>query len=129
MRDPEACAVATSRMIPERAVCSPVAVMLTRRLPPLATVPAITLAPATFGTVLDSPVIMDSSTSADPSATVPSAGTRAPGRTRTMSPTRNSESGTERMSVPFTSSAVSGSRAASALSAPRACEMARISSQ
>src|SRR2546429_6497569 len=43
---------------------------------------AITLAPATFGTVLDSPVIMDSSTSADPSATVPSAGTRAPGRTR-----------------------------------------------
>src|SRR5205809_799173 len=56
-------------------------------------------------------------------------GARVPGRTRTMSPTRNSESGTERMSVPFTSSAVSGSRAASALSAPRACEMARISSQ
>ena len=33
------------------------------------------------------------------------------------------------ISVPLTRSAVSGSSAASVLSAPRACEMARISSQ
>ena len=116
-------------MIPESAVWSPTAVMLTRRLPPLATVPATTLAPTPLDTVLDSPVIMDSSTSAEPSATMPSAGTRAPGRTRTISPTRNSESGTDSVSEPFMRSAVSGSRAASALSAPRAWEMARISNQ
>ena len=36
-------------MIPERAVWSPTAVILTRRLPPLATVPAITLEPDPFG--------------------------------------------------------------------------------
>ena len=50
MREPEAWAAATSRMIPERAVWSPTAVTRTRRLPPLATVPAMTLAPAAFGT-------------------------------------------------------------------------------
>ena len=129
MREPEAWAVATSRIIPERAVWSPTAVMRTRRLPPLTTVPAITVAPGRFDTVLDSPVIMDSSTWAAPSTTVPSAGTRAPGRTRTTSPTRNSESGTDSVVEPFTRSAVSGSRAASVFSAPRAWEMARISSQ
>src|ERR1700674_3471302 len=75
-------------MIPERTVWSPIAEILTRRLPPLTTVPAMTLEPATFGSGLDSPVIMDSSTSAAPSTTVPSAGTRAPGLTRTMSPTQ-----------------------------------------
>ena len=60
----------------------------------------MTLSPVPFGTVLDSPVIMDSSTSAAPSTTVPSAGTRAPGRTRTTSPTRNSESETDWVSAP-----------------------------
>ena len=52
--------------MPESAVCSPIAVTRTRRLPPLATVPAITVAPGPFGTGFDSPVIIDSSTSAAP---------------------------------------------------------------
>ena len=115
--------------MPDRAVCSPTAVTRTRRLPPLATVPAMTAAPGPFDTVRDSPVIIDSSTSALPSMTMPSAGTRVPGRTSTMSPTCNSEIGTVSTSAPLTRSAVSGSRAASALSAPRAWEIARISSQ
>ena len=34
--------------MPDRAVCSPTAVMRTRRLPPLATVPAMTLPPCPF---------------------------------------------------------------------------------
>src|SRR5262245_3170258 len=66
-------------MMPDRAVASPTAVTRTRRLPPATTVPATTLAPGSFGTGRDSPVIIDSSTSAAPSATTPSAGTRAPG--------------------------------------------------
>src|SRR6266567_1690318 len=51
VRDPDACAAATSRMMPDRAVCSPTAVTRTRRLPPLAIVPAMTLPPAPFATV------------------------------------------------------------------------------
>ncbi len=66
---PEAWAAATSRMMPDRAVCSPTAVMRTRRLPPAATVPAMTLPPGPFETVRDSPVIIDSSTSAELSMT------------------------------------------------------------
>ena len=129
MREPEACAAATSRIIADSAVSSPSAVMRTRRLPPLTTVPAMTVAPGPFETGRDSPVIIDSSTSAAPSTTTPSAGTRVPGRTSTMSPTRNSESGTVLISAPLTRSAVSGSSAANAFSAPRAWEIARISSQ
>ena len=49
--------------------------------------------PSFFGTGRDSPVIIDSSSSASPSSTMPSAGTRAPGRTSTMSSTRSSSSG------------------------------------
>src|SRR5262249_50297956 len=94
-----------------------------------ATVPAMTLAPWFFVTAFDSPVIIDSSTSAPPSTTSPSAGTRVPGRIRTISPGRNWDTGTVWTSEPLMRSAVSGNKAPSALSAPRACAIARISSQ
>ena len=48
----------------------------------------ITRSPATG---LDSPVTIDSSNSASPSMTTPSAGVRAPGRTRTTSPGCNAD--------------------------------------
>ena len=121
--------MATMRMIPESAVSSPTAATRTRRLPPAATVPATTFAPASFVTACDSPVIIDSSTSADPSATTPSAGTRVPGRTRTTSPTASDARGTVSVPSAVTRSAVSGSSAASAASAPRAWAIERISSQ
>jgi len=54
VREVEACAAPTSRIMPESAVCSPTAVMLTRRLPLPATVPAITVAPGPFDTAFDS---------------------------------------------------------------------------
>src|ERR1700730_10892878 len=56
----------------------PTAVVRTRRLPPLTTVPAMTVARDPSNTVFDSPIIIDSSTSAVPSVTTPSTGTRVP---------------------------------------------------
>lgn len=50
-------------------------------------------------------------------------------QTLTESSTRNSDSGTDSVFAPVTRSAVSGRRAASASRAPRAWEIARISSQ
>src|SRR5262249_30572135 len=47
-------------MMPESAVCSPTAFTRTRRLPPSATIPAITAAPGAFEITLDSPVITGS---------------------------------------------------------------------
>ena len=116
-------------MIPDRAVASPTAETLTRRLPPAVTVPATTGSPGSLATVVDSPVIIDSSTSALPSATTPSAGTRAPGRTRTVSPTARADNGTVSVVAPVTRSAVSGRSSARAFSAPRAWAIERISSQ
>ena len=80
-------------------------------------------------TARDSPVMTDSSTSAVPSTTTPSAGTRAPGRTRTMSSTRNWAIGTSSVPSAVTRSAVSGSKAARAERAPWAWAIERISSQ
>jgi len=75
-------------------------------------------------------VIIDSSSSAVPSTIRPSAGTRAPERTSTVSPTRRSPTGT-RSTVPpaVTRSASSGSSAARAASAPWAWPIAFISCQ
>ena len=75
--------------------------------------PATTVAPSPRRTVVDSPVIIDSSMLADPAITWPSAGTRPPGRTTTTSPTCSSDGVTERVVSPSTTSASSGRRAAS----------------
>jgi hypothetical protein len=116
-------------MIPDRAVSSPIASTRTRRLPPTAIVPATTRSPGSLATDRDSPVIIDSSTSAAPSTTDPSAGTRPPGRTSTMSPTARAASSIVSTPAPVTRSAVSGSSSASADRAPRAWAIERISSQ
>ena len=50
-------------------------------------VPAITLAPASLVTGIDSPVTSDSSSDERPSRITPSTGTFSPGRTRSLSPT------------------------------------------
>ena len=115
--------------MPDSAVSSPTASTRTRRLPPAATEPAMTLSPGPLVTAFDSPVMIDSSTSAVPSTTVPSTGTRAPGRTRTRSSTFRSASGTVSVASPLTRSAVSGRSAARAARAPWAWAIERISSQ
>ena len=101
-REREDCACSTRRMMPARAVCSPVPVTRTRSDPAPFTVPAITRSPGAFFTGRDSPVIMDSLTSLAPSSTTPSAGILAPGRTSTRSPIS---------SAPIGSSSTSSARA------------------
>ena len=115
--------------MPASAVSSPTASTRTRIELSVDTVPATTRSPSERLTGLDSPVIIDSSSSAPPSTIVPSAGTRAPGRTSTTSPTCSSDAGTERIVSPSTSSASSGSSAASAASAFCAWPIAFISCQ
>ncbi len=111
------------------AVRSPVPVTVTRREPEPLTVPAMTFAPSTFGTGTDSPVIIDSFTSLLPLCTMPSAGTLAPGRTSTRSPSRSAEIATSSIVSPTMRCAVLGSSRASSRSAPDACEIDRISIQ
>lgn len=80
-------------------------------------------------TGLDSPVTIASSRELSPERTTPSAGTLAPGFTSTRSPSRSSSSGTSSSRPDATRTAVLGSSFASSFSAPRACEMERISIQ
>ena len=127
--DFDLCASATSRMIPESFVFSPVPVTWMRREPPPLIVAAMTSSPSCFFTGLDSPVIMASLRSLVPFWTRPSAGTLSPGRTSTMSPSRSSLTGTVSSPCSETRVAVSGSSFASSWSAPWACEIERISIQ
>ncbi len=115
--------------MPASAVSSPTASTRTRIAESVATVPATTRSPVVRATGRDSPVIIDSSSSAAPSTIRPSAGTRAPGRTSTTSPTRRSVTGTGSIPASVTRSASSGSSAASAASAPCAWPIAFISCQ
>jgi hypothetical protein len=117
------------RMIPDNAVSSPTAVTRTRSEPPATTEPAMTWSPGRRGTGLDSPVINASSTSASPSTTSASAGIRLPGRTRRTSSVEMSARLTVSVRPATTRSAVSGRSSASAVNAPRAWAMERISSQ
>ena len=128
-REEDSWASATIRWIPARVVSVPTAATFTRTVLSVATVPATTVSPAWRSTGFDSPVIIASSNSAVPSRMVPSAGTRAPARTSTTSPTANSVVGTVMVSPSTTFSASSGSRAASASKAEEAAPRARISIQ
>jgi hypothetical protein len=116
-------------MIPASAVLSPVPVTSTRSDPGPFTVPAMTRSEARFFTGRDSPVIIDSSSTLSPDLTAPSAGTRAPGRTRTVSPSRSAKSGTSSSPSAVIRTAADGRSFASSSSAPCACEMERISIQ
>jgi hypothetical protein len=89
----------------------------------------MTVAPSAFDTGTDSPVIIDSFTSLVPLCTRPSAGTLAPGRTRTRSPSRSAEISTSAMVSPTMRDAALGSSRASSRRAPDACEIDRISIQ
>ena len=57
-------------------------------------VPAITFAPTSLVTGIDSPVTIDSSSVEWPSINSPSTGTLSPGRTRSRSPTATASSAT-----------------------------------
>ena len=72
---------------------------------------------------------MDSSIWAEPSMIRPSAGTEAPGRTRTMSPTTRSDGATLTVSPSMIFSASSGSSAARLSSAEVVSASERISIQ
>ena len=119
--------------MPASVVRSPVPVTATRSEPDWFTVPAITLSPTFFSTGRDSPVIMDSLTLLWPSRTSPSAGTLAPGRIRTRSPSARAAIATSstRSSDPSrtTRTAVFGSSLASSARAPCAWLIERISIQ
>ena len=128
-REEDSWAAATIRWIPARAVSAPTASTRTRTVVSVATVPATTVSPGARLTALDSPVIMDSSNSAVPATISPSAGTRAPGRMSTTSPTASSATGTVTVSPSTTFSASSGSSAARASRAEDAAPRARISIQ
>ena len=128
-REEELCASETSLRIPASAVSSPMALTSRRSPESVATVPATTPSPTSRRTVVDSPVIMDSSMLAAPSTIVPSAGTEAPGRTMTVSPTASSDGSTVTISSPSTLSASSGRRAASESSAELVWASERISTQ
>ena len=115
--------------MPANAVSSPVAVTLMRRPESVAMVPATTCSPSPRRTVFDSPVTIDSSMLALPSTIVPSAGTDAPGRTITTSPTSRSAGVTFTTSSPSIFSASSGRSAASESRAEVVWARERISIQ
>ena len=128
-RDEEFCASLTSWLMPASVVSSPVAVISTRRPESVATVPATTVSPFSRRTARDSPVTIDSSIDALPSTMRPSAGTEAPGRTMTTSPTTRSSGATVTTRSPSTFSASSSSSAARESSAEDVCASERISTQ
>ena len=99
-----------------------------RKLPVVLSVPAITLAPGSLVTGIDSPVTIDSSSDERPSVTMPSTGTFSPGRTRRMSPTATSSSATSSSVPSRTRRAVFGARSISARIAPDVASRARNSS-
>jgi hypothetical protein len=88
---------------------------LIRRAPVPFSVPANTSSPISFATGSGSPVIEAWSTSLRPSSTSPSAPTRSPGRTSTMSPTtRSAVSISSSSPYPLSRVARSGARSSSA---------------
>jgi hypothetical protein len=99
------------------------------KLPVVLSVPAMTLAPTSLVTGIDSPVTIDSSSEERPSATSPSTGTFSPGRTRSRLPTPIASSATS-SSVPSSlrRRAVLGARSSRARIAPDVWSRARSSS-
>ena len=98
-REREACAARTSRWIPASAVPSPDGGHPDAHARVRGDGAGNDPAPTARRTSRDSPVIIDSSKDASPSTIRPSAGTRAPGRTRTTSPTWTSAHRDARVSM------------------------------
>ena len=82
----ERCASATICTICDSSVSRPTLSARMMKLPDWLSVPAITLAPTSLVTGMDSPVTSDSSSEERPSRMTPSTGTFSPGRTRKESP-------------------------------------------
>ena len=125
----ERCASATMLTTWDSVVSAPVRSTRMSKEPEPFSVPPVTASPSVFSTGTGSPVSMDSSTALRPSITVPSMGILSPGRTRKMSPTLTSASGTVSVLPSFsTRSAVLGARSRSARMAPPVFSRARNSS-
>ena len=125
----ERCACATICTICDSRVSRPIFSARIRKPPDWLMVPAMTRAPGSFATGIDSPVTSDSSSAERPSVSVPSTGTLSPGRTRSRSPTITLSSATSRSApVWSTRRAVAGARPSSALIAPEVAARARNSS-
>ncbi len=110
-------ASSTRRMIWASAVSSPTFSARKRREPVVFRVAANTWSPASFITGMLSPVMADSSRPLAPEIITPSTGTRAPGRSRRMSPASTSSTGISRSSSPLRRMAVLGVRASRAFTA------------
>jgi copper chaperone CopZ len=125
----ERCAAATIWTICASMVSRPTFSARIRTEPVVLSVPAMTLAPASLVTGIDSPVTIDSSSEERPSSTVPSTGTLSPGRTRSLSPTCTVSSETS-SSLPssLTRRAVAGARFSRARMAREVAARARSSS-
>ena len=105
------CAAWTIVTICASTVCAPIVSTRRSRLPLVFSVPPTVRSPSSFATGTGSPVIMLSSTKLLPATTTPSAATRSPGRTRTISPSRKSARGMSPSRPSRTIRAVEGARA------------------
>ena len=119
----------TSLTIWARAVSEPTARVRARSVPRPLIVAPIRRSPGSLASGMLSPVTMDSSTSLLPSTTSASTGTRAPGLTRTRSPTATSTVGTSTGSPSRMTTAIGGARSRSVRIASLAPPLARISNQ
>jgi hypothetical protein len=129
VRERDDCASATSRMMPESLVSSPLAVTSTRSDPSPLTVPATTASPSPRSTGRDSPVTAASSSVLAPERITPSTGTLSPGRTRTRSPSRSSLVAHALLAAVDEARGGVGQQLRELTSAPLAWSMERISIQ
>ena len=124
-----ACASSTSRMMCASTLSLPAAVTSISTRPSPLIEPPVSASPVPLATGSGSPVSMASSTCVLPSLTLPSAGTRSPGRTASLSPARSSSTG---MSFSWPSQSIrcasSGRSACSARMAAVVWRLARASS-
>ena len=124
-----ACASCTRRMMCASTLSLPAAVTVISTRPSPLIEPPVSASPTALATGSGSPVNMLSSTCVAPSVTVPSAGTRSPGRTASLSPARSSSTGMS-FSAPSQSirCATEGRSACSARMAAVVWRLARSSS-
>ena len=117
----------TMRMMRASVVSSPSRLTRRTKAPERFMVPPVTASPSSRATASGSPVSMDSSMVVRPSVITPSMGTFSPGRTRTRSPTRNSDTGISAWPAARTTRAVVARRPISALIASLVVRLARVS--
>ena len=112
-----------------RTVSAPTRSARKESAPSALTEPPITASPGPLATGRGSPVRALSSTCDSPRTISPSAGTRSPGRSRTMSPTRSRSTGISEIAPSRSIRAVGGRSPISLRTASPVCPLARASSQ